>query len=301
MGNQNTTIKKGVYKNKTMSTEFLDDIVIENGIVQNDFKAKAKFRNQQSELTKFCEEDLIYITERNSFRRQKTEEEKNKKKTITDLLLDWGQNQDATKELRTLFNITDDSKPFDTPKPELLIQNLILSTTNEDDIVLDFFIGSGTTPAVAHKLKRRYIGIEQMDYINDVAIYRLEKVIAGEQGGVSKDANWQGGGSFIYAELLEYNQKYISQIQETKTKKDVLKIWEEMEEKAFLSFQFNKDIFNERLDAFKTATLEMMQQYLVEILDKNQLYVNFSEIEDETFAISLEDKALNYSFYKKNN
>ena len=74
-----------------------------------------------------------------------------------------------------------------------------------------------------------------------------------------------------------------------------------LEEKEFLSFQFNKDIFNERLDAFKTATLETMQQYLVEILDKNQLYVNLSEIEDETFAVSKEDKALNYSFYKANN
>ena len=81
----------------------------------------------------------------------------------------------------------------------------------------------------------------------------------------------------------------------------VLKVWKEMEEKAFLSFQFNKDIFNERLDAFKTASLETMQQYLIEILDKNQLYVNFSEIEDETFAVSKEDKALNYSFYNANN
>ena len=73
-----------------------------------------------------------------------------------------------------------------------------------------------------------------------------------------------------------------------------------MEEKAFLSVQFNKDIFNENLYAFKTASLEMMQRYLIEILDKNQLYVNFSEIEDETFGISKEDKKLNYSFYKRN-
>jgi len=72
-----------------------------------------------------------------------------------------------------------------------------------------------------------------------------------------------------------------------------------MQDKAFLSYQFDKDIFNEYLDAIKTASLETMQHYLIEILDKNQLYVNFSEIEDVSFNISEEDKALNYSFYKK--
>ena len=100
---------------------------------------------------------------------------------------------------------------------------------------------------------------------------------------------------------MDLNQKYISQIQESKTKEDLLGIWKEMEENAFLSFQFNKDIFNERLDAFKTAGLEIMQQYLIEILDKNQLYVNFSEIEDETFVVSKENKTLNHSFYDRNN
>jgi adenine-specific DNA-methyltransferase len=208
-----------------------------------------------------------------------------------------GTTRTANNEIKELFG----SSVFDTPKPEQLLQRIIHIATNKDDIVLDFFAGSGTTASVAHKMNRKFITSEQMDYINTVTTERLKKVIKGEQGGISKAVNWQGGGSFVYAELLEYNQKYISQIQEAKTKKDVLTVWKEMEEKAFLSFQFNKDIFNERLDAFKTATLEMMQQYLVEILDKNQLYVNFSEIEDETFALSKEDKALNYSFYKKNN
>jgi adenine-specific DNA-methyltransferase len=207
-------------------------------------------------------------------------------------------NDSASKEIEALFG---SNSAFSYAKPEALIKYLLDLATVEGDIILDYHIGSGTTATVAHKMKRKYIGIEQMDYINTVTTKRLHKVIEGEQGGISKNVNWQGGGSFVYAELLEYNQKYISQIQEAKTKEDILKIWNEMQEKAFLSFQFNKDIFNERLDAFKTATLETMQQYLVEILDKNQLYVNFSEIEDETFAVSKEDKALNYSFYKANN
>jgi adenine-specific DNA-methyltransferase len=208
-----------------------------------------------------------------------------------------GTTRTANNEIKQLFG----SSIFETPKPEQLLQRIIHIATNENDIVLDFFAGSGTTASVAHKMNRKFITTEQMDYIKTVTVQRLKKVINGEQGGISKDVNWIGGGSFVYAELLEYNQKYISQIQEAKTKEDVLKVWNEMQEKAFLSFQFNKDMFNERLDAFKTASLETMQQYLIDILDKNQLYVNFSEIEDETFAVSKEDKALNYSFYKANN
>ena len=148
-------------------------------------------------------------------------------------------------------------------------------------------------------MNRKYIGIEQMDYINTVTTKRLQKVIEGEQGGISKDVNWQGGGSFVYAELMQYNQYFIDKIQEAKSKEDILKVWEEMQNKAFMSHQFDKDMFNKRLEAFKTASLETMQHYLIEVLDKNQLYVNFSEIEDESFNISDEDKALNYSFYKK--
>ena len=185
-------------------------------------------------------------------------------------------------------------------KPEALLHRIIEMVTNEGDFVLDFFVGSGTTCATAHKMNRKYIGVEQLDYIEPIPVQRIIDVTKGDEAGISKKVNWKGGGSFVYAELLEYNQKYISQIQEAKTKEDVLKVWQEMEEKAFLSFQFNKDILNERLDAFKTASLETMQLYLIEILDKNQLYVNFSEIEDEIFGVSAEDKALNYSFYKEN-
>ena len=214
MGSQNHIIKKGIYQNKTMSTEFLDDVIVVDGRVQNDFIARAKFRNRQEELTRFCDLDLIYITGNNSFRRYKTQEEEKAGKTITDLLLDWGQNQDATDELRKLFDIKDDEKAFDNPKPELLISNIIESSTEEGDIVMDFHLGSGTTAAVAHKLNRQYIGIEQMEYVSTLVIPRLQKVIEGEQGGISKLVDWQGGGSFVYCELLEDAQSLISEIQE---------------------------------------------------------------------------------------
>ena len=116
------------------------------------------------------------------------EEEKGKDKAITDLLLDWGQNQDADNEIKALFNLKRNDL-FSNPKPELLIQNLIKSCTNNNDIVLDFHLGSGTTAAVAHKMNRQYIGIEQMDYIEDVTVERLKKAIEGEQGGISKSVN----------------------------------------------------------------------------------------------------------------
>ncbi|HFH8171575.1 TPA: DNA methyltransferase, partial [Streptococcus agalactiae] len=77
-------------------------------------------------------------------------------------------------------------------KPEKLLQRIIASGSEEKDIILDFFMGSASTQATAMKMNRRFIGIEQMDYINEVSVSRLQKVIAGEQGGISKDVNWQG-------------------------------------------------------------------------------------------------------------
>src|SRR5690606_26721740 len=81
-------------------------------------------------------------------------------------------------------------------KPEKLLYRIIDMVTDEGDIILDFFAGSGTTLAVAHKMNRQYIGIEQMDYINDITIKRLTNVINGENRGISKAINWQGGGDF---------------------------------------------------------------------------------------------------------
>lgn len=182
-------------------------------------------------------------------------------------------------------------------KPEKLIYRIISILSNENDTILDYHLGSGTTTAVAHKMGRKYIGIEQMDYIDSISMKRMNKVIEGEQSGVSKDANWEGGGSFIYAELMQYNQTYIDLIQNANSKEELISVWNEMQDRAFLSYQFDKKAFNDRLEAFKMASIEEMKQYLVEVLDKNQLYVNYSEMNDETFKVSNEDKALNRQFY----
>ncbi|MCX6076814.1 MAG: site-specific DNA-methyltransferase [Campylobacterales bacterium] len=108
-------------------------------------------------------------------------------------------NERGTEHIKMLFG----NKVFAYPKSEYLIARIIELSTSENDLVMDFHLGSGTTCAVAHKMGRRYIGIEQMDYIEDIAVERMKKVIEGEQGGISNAVNWQGGGSFIYAELKQ--------------------------------------------------------------------------------------------------
>ena len=137
-----TLIKAGVYKNKTMQTEYLNDVIISNGRTVNEFSVKAQFRNEQSGLDKFVEEDVIFITKNYGLRRDLLKEELERRKSITDLLLEWGDNQDSDKEMNELFP---EGKPFEYPKPSKLISNLISSVNSEDEIVLDFFGGSGTT------------------------------------------------------------------------------------------------------------------------------------------------------------
>ena len=92
---------------------------------------------------------------------------------------------------------------IDTIKPEELIARILCIATNPDDLVLDSFLGSGTTAAVAHKMGRRWIGIEMGEHAKTHCIPRLEKVIAGEQGGISESVHWQGGGSFTFCELAD--------------------------------------------------------------------------------------------------
>lgn len=111
-----------------------------------------------------------------------------------------GHNQEAKKEINSIFG---PDNPFDTPKPERLIQRILQIATNPGDLVLDSFLGSGTTAAVAHKMGRRWIGVELGEHARTHCAVRLRKVIEGEQGGISKAVGWKGGGSFRFLELGE--------------------------------------------------------------------------------------------------
>jgi len=109
-----------------------------------------------------------------------------------------GHNQEAKKEINEIFGASDN---FDTPKPERLVQRILQIATNEGDLVLDSFLGSGTTAAVAHKMRRQYIGIEMGDHAMTHCAPRLQKVIEGEQGGISEAVGWKGGGGFRFYRL----------------------------------------------------------------------------------------------------
>lgn len=111
---------------------------------------------------------------------------------------DAGHNQESKKEINELFGA---DNAFDTPKPERLLQRILHIATNPNDLVLDSFLGSGTTAAVAHKMGRRWIGIEMGEHAATHCLPRLQKVIDGEQGGISKAVNWQGGGGFRFMKL----------------------------------------------------------------------------------------------------
>ena len=104
-------------------------------------------------------------------------------------------------------------------------------------------MGSATTQAVAHKMNRQYIGIEQMDYINSVSVPRLQKVIEGEQGGISKDINWRGGGSFVYAELAKENQEIVESIINCSNKEELNQQIDRLLDNGVLNYEVDFDKF----------------------------------------------------------
>lgn len=182
-------------------------------------------------------------------------------------------------------------------KPEKLLQTLIELSTNKNDIVLDFHLGSGTTAAVAHKMGRRYIGVEQMDYIQDITVERLKKVIEGEQGGISKSVNWQGGGSFVYCELKENGNKLIKEI-ENSDESNISELKEKIYNDDRIVPYITRQELKEADSDFETLSFEDKKKALIRIIDKNKLYVNFSDIENSDYNISDEDKRFTKSFYE---
>ena len=195
---------------------------------------------------------------------------------------------------RQLTNLVETN--FNNPKPENLMRHLIEIATNTNDIVLDFCLGSGTTSAVAHKMNRRWVGIEQMDYIEDVAKERLKKVVGGERGGISETVNWNGGGSFVYFELKKYNQEYVERIMGATSLSELEDVYVDMRNNAFLKFFFDRKEF-EKDEDFRKADLEERKQKLVDVLDENQLYLNYADMDDTRHKVTADEKTLTDKFY----
>lgn len=194
----------------------------------------------------------------------------------------------GTNELKDLVSYND----FSYPKSVELVIDSLQVATDEDSIILDFFGGSGTTGQAVMDLNKRdngsrkFILVEQMDYINTVSVPRLKAVI--KKNSV---------GSFVYCELAKLNQKYVDDIQAASTDAEILTIWQDMLKTGFISCKVNpKDIDLDDAD-FTELSLFDKKRFLMEMLDKNQLYVNYCDMEDETFAISEEDKTFTKSFY----
>ena len=183
-------------------------------------------------------------------------------------------------------------------KPEALIQRILKLVTKKGDIILDFHLGSGTTAAVAHKMNLQYIGVEQMDYIETVAVERLKKVIEGEQGGISKDINWQGGGEFVYCELKNNPQDYKNKVIEVQTTEELLELLKIAKKSSFLSYRVDSKRLKEK--EFLELSLAEQKQLLLEIVDNNNLYVNYTDMDDDKYKVSEEDKKLNRDIYQEN-
>jgi len=186
-------------------------------------------------------------------------------------------------------------------KPEKLLKTILELTSNENDIILDYHLGSGTTAAVAHKMKRQYIGIEQLDYAENDSVIRLQNVINSDQSGISKSVNWQGGGSFVYLELKKFNETFIEQIKEANDTETLLNIWEQMKAKSFLNYNVDIQEQEQHIEDFKQDTLDNQKALLLKLLDLNQLYVNQSSLNDPEFECTEEEKQVTRDFYQIKN
>ncbi|MGC8622040.1 MAG: DNA methyltransferase [Caldisphaera sp.] len=191
-----------------------------------------------------------------------------------------------------LKNIFGGEKLFSYPKSLFAVKDTIdiITERGGDDIILDFFAGSGTTAHAVLELNkedkgnRQFILCEQMNYIGDVTVERIRKIMGKET-------------DFIYCELMKYNQDALEKLDDAKDTKQLLSIWKDLCEKYFLDYNLEIKKFNDNLDEFNELSISNQRRILTEMLNKNQLYVNLSEIDDAQFKVSEEDKELNKKFY----
>lgn len=205
------------------------------------------------------------------------------------------KNETGNDEIDQLFGRDE----FGYAKPENLVKTIMEVTTCEGDLVMDFFSGSGTTAAVAHKMGRRYIGCEQIDNQIELNKKRLFQVIEGEQGGVSKAVGWQGGGSFVYCELAKANDKFADEIEQAETTEQLKDIWKRMKATDYLNYKVDIKEVDANAESFEGLSLEEQKRFLIECLDKNLLYVPLSDIDSDEYGVTDEDRRLTREFYRK--
>lgn len=296
-------VKDGIYKDtrKLGGNEDINliskEIIVENGKLKKSVILKARWRNP-NDMKKFFENNCNPII--NKFKKKIVEVYikgdrfmpytiKESGEKLPSLLVSKnikGINAKGSKELNEIMPDFD----FSHPKHTNLIK-YILKFTNEDDIVLDFFAGSATTAQAVLDISneelehRQFIIIEQMDYV-DKSTKRVLKTILKN-----------GKDNFILCELMKFNKEAIEKIGEAKDTATLLKLWRKMCEKYFLNYNIEIKKFNDNIEEFKKLQIGDQKKILVEMLNKNQLYVNLSDIEDAQFNVSKGDKELNKKFY----
>lgn len=184
-------------------------------------------------------------------------------------------------------------------KPEKLIQRIIALNTNPGEIVVDYHLGSGTTAAVAHKMGRQYIGVEQLDYGENSPLVRLQRVIEGEKSGISKGVGWTGGGSFVYVELAQQGESLMNDLQDATTAQEVQQVLDQATERGLLRPSVLPEQLSTSAKDFASLSLDEQKQAVAELIDKNRLYVNASDVEDTDLGLSASDVAFTQSFYGK--
>ncbi len=287
----------GVIKpTKFNKMELIDDLRIVNKTNSNMVRINAKFKWTQDKLDDEIKEGTTFVIKSDEFSMRYIRKGDREVKVSNVFNAECGvtTNIKATSEIKILF-ANSNTDLFSTPKPEALISRILEVSTNENDLVLDFFAGSGTTCAVAHKMKRRYIGIEQMDYIETITKERLKKVIEGEQGGISKKCGFKGGGSFVYAELKEVNLEIKKQILNAKSKSECLKIFDNLSERFLKRADCKIDEIHS--EEFHNLDLNEQKRKCCDLLDSNEDYLNLGDIDEDVWEIDGITKKYNEIFY----
>lgn len=288
---------KGVIKpTKFNKMELIDDLRIVNKTNSNMVRINAKFKWTQDKLNDEIKEGTTFVIKSDEFSMRYIRKGDREVKVSNVLNAECGvtTNIKATSEIKALF-ANSNTDLFSTPKPEALISRILEISTNENDLVLDFFAGSGTTCAVAHKMKRRYIGIEQMDYIETITKERLKKVIEGEQGGISKKCDFKGGGSFVYAELKEVNLEVKKQILNAKSASECLKIFNDLNERFLKRADCKIDGIHS--EEFQNLDLNEQKRICCTLLDANEDYLNLGDMDEDAWGIDGITKKYNEIFY----
>jgi len=293
-------------------------VIVENGQVVGFGEVLEAHKHPVAQTVKSGKRSLVYPIDRNGverkwrYARQSVEEIKH---LLRAKEIDGGYDIEIGKDFGTYKTVWEDSRydanaygtqlvkslvpdcAFDFPKSLWNVYDCLFAAAASDKqaIVLDFFAGSGTTAHAVIELNRdggdrKFILCEQMDYVQSVTVARVKAVQKAEKKG-----------DFAYCELMKYNEVFMERIEAAKTSKELVKIWKDMAAESFLNWYVNPQVPEDAIKDFeaigKQDGLKKQKRRLAELLDKNQLYVNLSEIDDPRFKVSDGDKALNKAFY----